>query len=118
MRELNNRSTHVKGIAVHPGFVVSLSLAASSLIRKQASGLYDHQAMFKPLTATFINTEEGAYSSLFAASSPAFDQDPSQYGSYVVPFAKIKRTTSYGEDKKLAQDLWTLSEALVREKTA
>lgn len=37
-------------------------------------------------------------------------------GSYIVPFAKVKQTTAYGNNEKLAKDLWELSEAIVTEK--
>lgn len=35
----------------------------------------------------------------------------------MVPFAKVKPTTAYGNDAQLAKDLWNLSEALVLQKT-
>lgn len=62
-QEQDATETHVdfvSGIAVHPGFV--------------ASGLYDHQTLFLPLTATFITVDEGALSSLWAATSPEIDE--------------------------------------------
>lgn len=59
-RELNRRCKAVRSIAIHPGFV--------------RSGLYDHQMMLKWLTFTFISTEEGAISSLYAATSPEVEE--------------------------------------------
>ncbi|KAK4705862.1 hypothetical protein P7C70_g326, partial [Phenoliferia sp. Uapishka_3] len=103
-REINKRcGPNVQSIAVHPGFV--------------ASALYDHLAFMKPMMGTFITVEEGAISSLYALTSPEVEEK-NLWGSYLVPFAKVKATTAYGNDPKLASDLWDLCEKITAEKTA
>ncbi|KAI5478932.1 short-chain dehydrogenase/reductase SDR family protein [Pseudohyphozyma bogoriensis] len=100
-REFNKKYTNIKSIAVHPGFV--------------ASNLYEGKFVFNRLAKTFIPIEEGAWSTLYAATSPEVEEKE-LWGSYLVPHAKVKKTTAYGSDAKLAQDLWTLCEAIVKEK--
>ena len=60
VRELNKRATNVRAVAIHPGFV--------------ASSLYEAQPLLRPFVGTFINVEEGAYSTLYAATSPELDE--------------------------------------------
>lgn len=100
VRELNKKSSLVQGVAVHPGFV--------------NSSLYASQFGMTAIAAQlFITVEEGAYSSLYAATSPEI-VTKNLWGAYLVPFAKVKQTTAYGKDPKLAEDLWNLSTALTR----
>lgn len=89
----------------------------------------------KPVLGAFITIEEGALSTLYALTSPEVEEkqlwcvtaDPdllsldltdwrAHRGSYLVPFAKVKATTAYGNDPKLASDLWDLCEAISAEK--
>ena len=60
VRELNKRAKNVRAVAVHPGFV--------------ASSLYEAQPLLRPFVGTFISVDEGAFSSLWAATSSELDE--------------------------------------------
>ncbi|KAL8280295.1 hypothetical protein RQP46_007212 [Phenoliferia psychrophenolica] len=101
-RELNKRcGPNVQSIPVHPGFV--------------NSGLYDHLSIMKPILSSYISIEDGAISTLYALTSPEIEEKK-LWGSYLVPFAKVKNTTAYGNNPKLASELWDLCEAISAEK--
>ncbi|KAL8292114.1 hypothetical protein RQP46_001580 [Phenoliferia psychrophenolica] len=101
-RELNKRcGPDVQSIPVHPGFV--------------HSGLYDHMAFARPFLGLLIPVDDGVISTLYALTSLEVEERK-LWGSYLVPHAKVKETTAYGNDAKLASDLWDLCEAISAEK--
>lgn len=78
-------------MSLHPGFVVRCSSLFSlfpilrSLLRLsvaeaerfpclQASNLYDTHPLAAPLLGTFISTDEGAYSSVYAVADPEVEE--------------------------------------------
>ncbi|KAK4051256.1 hypothetical protein OIV83_003078 [Microbotryomycetes sp. JL201] len=100
-KELNKRaSEHVRALSVHPGFVKSDLYKSTRL------------SVFR---ATFIPLEDGALSSVWATCSPEVEEE-NKFGEYIVPHARIGKTTAYGTDAQLASDLWDLSQRLINEK--
>ncbi len=52
---------------------------------------------------------KGAWSPLWAIAGQDFHRENS--GAYVVPYAKIGTPSRYAQDEKLAEKLWTWTEA-------
>lgn len=62
-----------------------------------------------------IPAENGAYTSLFAAASPAVRVEPEKYkGAYLVP-GKIGKPSANAQNPQLAKDLWESSEKALAE---
>ncbi|KZS88813.1 NAD(P)-binding protein [Sistotremastrum niveocremeum HHB9708] len=59
---------------------------------------------------------KGAITPLYAATSPEIESSNLR-GEYFVPYAKKTAPSKLAQDDKLADDLWTLAEKLVAEKT-
>jgi len=51
---------------------------------------------------------KGAWSSLWAISSPEFPRENS--GGYVVPYAKMGTPSRFAQDRQLAERLWSWTE--------
>lgn len=61
---------------------------------------------------------EGAYTSLFAATSPTVRREKEKYaGSYLVPYGQIQEPSRDAKDPAAAKDLWEASQRLAKEMT-
>lgn len=57
---------------------------------------------------------EGAYTSLFAATSPKVKQERPQYaGAYLTPVGVITQPSKEARDPQAAKDLWETTERIV-----
>ena len=57
---------------------------------------------------------KGAWSSLWAVSSPDFTREKS--GGYVVPYAKMGTPSKFAQDSQLAEKLWAWTEEQLAKK--
>jgi hypothetical protein len=122
---LNKRYSkqEIRSAAVHPGFV--------------ASNLYKDTPLSFLAPYLFIKTSDGALASLYCATSSEIEtKDTWWVGLFPVlmhfiandqswafslhrdvyrgDFAQVQHDSAYSKDEKLQQDLWNLSEALIR----
>lgn len=115
-REFNKRfGKNVRSLSVHPGFVVRLRFSNSfdskelgrfdrsradstSSFCAQASALYEKQAMIKPFLSSFITIDEGAISSLYAATSPEVEEKNLWCVFLLLPSAQSILTLLYAGD--------------------
>ncbi|KIO24265.1 hypothetical protein M407DRAFT_213054 [Tulasnella calospora MUT 4182] len=108
-RELQSRldaeSVPITCISLHPGLVNTEG--PRNAIK---TGIFAY--FIKLLLAAFALTPlQGAYTTLFAATSPKIKAEPAKYrGSYLNPFDRLGEISAYAKDKQLAQDLWACSE--------
>ncbi|THG97704.1 hypothetical protein EW145_g7563 [Phellinidium pouzarii] len=58
---------------------------------------------------------KGAVTQLYAATAPEIEKNGWR-GEYFVPYAKRTQPSKLAMDEKLAEELWTFSENMVREK--
>jgi len=120
--EFNRRyaSKGIIGLAVHPGGIMTGLQKDVTLEEQRALGWVDESGK---TVEGFKNTEQGASTSVWGATSPTFDNNGGHYladcqiegpvGPNSGPFS------GYGPwvvDKELAQRLWTTSEDLIKEK--
>ncbi|KAF4615731.1 hypothetical protein D9613_012455 [Agrocybe pediades] len=64
----------------------------------------------------FVPQRQGAYTSVFAAASPKVKLNREKYaGAYLEPVAKVGKPTKYGEDMRLAEELWETTESVLKE---
>jgi NAD(P)-dependent dehydrogenase (short-subunit alcohol dehydrogenase family) len=112
-RRLNDKNLPILSIAVHPGEVVTEGLMAlnSLLIRLIAR-------------VSFISSEEGAITSLFAAAAGEVRQNDEEYkGKFLVPFGKVTSPHPVVENDQQVERLWEtttseLNEQLIIEELA
>ncbi|KAG9046982.1 hypothetical protein FS837_003272 [Tulasnella sp. UAMH 9824] len=108
-RELQSRldaeRVPITCISIHPG-VVSTEGPRNAV----KTGIFAY--LIKLFLATFgLTPLQGAYTTLFAATSPKIKAEPEKYrGSYVQPFNRLAEVSAYAKDKQLAEDLWACSE--------
>ena len=101
----NNSQVYVN--AIHPGVV------NTELMRQFGTWV---NWLLTPAKWLFMLTpEQGALTQLYAATDPRIEVDHVQ-GRYFVPIAKPSSTTKTAEDERLAKELWSYSEKLIREK--
>lgn len=63
----------------------------------------------------FYGTDEGSYTSCFAAASPLVKQDPDKYrGKYLEPFGVITETGENAKRVELGEELWETTERFLR----
>ncbi|KAG8878540.1 hypothetical protein FRB97_002409 [Tulasnella sp. 331] len=94
-------------ISLHPGGV---NTGAVQNMR-QRGGLGTVVFYMAKLTGNLLIPAEGAYTSLFAATSPQVSADKRKYGgAYLVPFGAIKEPSREAKDEVAALDLWETSE--------
>lgn len=108
-RELQSRldaeNLPITCISVHPG-IVSTEGPRNAV----KTGIFAY--LIKLFLATLgLTPLQGAYTTLFAATSPNIKAEPEKYrGSYVQPFNRLAEVSAYAKDKQLAEDLWACSE--------
>ncbi|KAL7274219.1 hypothetical protein RUND412_002895 [Rhizina undulata] len=98
-------------LSTHPG-------AVSTMQQKQAEEAYGTVAkiavaMARPLMRD--PNEDGPLPMLFAATSPEV-KEKKLTGTYITPPGNVSEPTNQAQDDALAENLWTLSENLLKEK--
>ncbi|KAG8927034.1 hypothetical protein FRC00_002361 [Tulasnella sp. 408] len=111
-RELQSRldaeNVPITCISLHPGLVNTDG--PMNALRTINTGLLAY--IFNLFLAAFgLTPLQGAYTTLFAATSPKIKAEPAKYkGSYLNPFNRLAEVSVYAKDPKLAEDLWACSE--------
>lgn len=63
-----------------------------------------------------MNPAEGAYTSLFAATSSTVRRNKEKYaGAYLVPYGQIQEPSKDAKDPVAARELWEASERIAKE---
>ncbi|KZV69594.1 NAD(P)-binding protein [Peniophora sp. CONT] len=90
-------------LAVHPGWVLTDGMINGA------------QAWLAWLTRAFAMTpEQGAYTTLFAATAPEVREEREKYGGkYLVPFGKVQRPKKGARGEKKARILWEATEKIM-----
>ncbi|KAG8903189.1 hypothetical protein FRC01_009298 [Tulasnella sp. 417] len=108
-RELQSRldaeKVPITCISLHPGLV-----STEGPTKNHKTGIYAY--LVRLALALFgLTPLQGAYTTLFAATSPKIEAEPAKYkGSYLQPFNRLAEANAYSKDKQLAEDLWACSE--------
>jgi len=112
-RRYDAKNVPITCIAIHPGGVFT-DTAVNSIRQKMAGPV---AWLVLTLARPFSDTPEpGSYTSLFAAASKAVSKDKKAYrGSYLKPYGTIAAASSYANDPKLAETLWTTSENILKD---
>lgn len=63
--------------------------------------------------AFFTSPEKGAYSTVFAAASPAVREDPKYKGAYIVPPGKLGNVYAPCDDPELGKELYETTEKIL-----
>ncbi|EIM89870.1 NAD-P-binding protein [Stereum hirsutum FP-91666 SS1] len=104
-RRLDAEGTPITVMAVHPGTVYTEGLndnTPSWIVR-----------LIYPFSITSL---QGAYTSLFAATSAEVAAAREKYkGAYLVPYDEVAAVTKEARDTALAKTLWETSETVVRD---
>ncbi|KAG9030984.1 hypothetical protein FRB95_003264 [Tulasnella sp. JGI-2019a] len=112
-KRLDQQNANILAICVDPGAVASPG-AKSSLIGGAPWPL--PLIIWPIIKMTFSTPAQGAYSSQFAATSKKVEQDRDTYkGAYICPPCKLTPLTGQAADDALAEQLWSLSEEVVKE---
>jgi retinol dehydrogenase 12 len=103
-KRLTEKGSKVKAFAVHPGVV------RTEVTRHMNYFMRLGNAIFGPVLAAMSKTpEEGAYSSVFAATSPALD---TARGGDLYFHCKVFPVSRAAQDAKAAARLWDVSAEL------
>ncbi|KAG8905491.1 hypothetical protein FRC01_008325 [Tulasnella sp. 417] len=108
-RELQSRldveKVPITCISLHPGLV-----STEGPTKNHKTGIYAY--LVRLALAVFgLTPLQGAYTTLFAATSPKIEAESAKYkGSYLQPFTRLAEANAYSKDKQLAEDLWACSE--------
>ncbi|KAG9046983.1 hypothetical protein FS837_003273 [Tulasnella sp. UAMH 9824] len=111
-RELQTRldaeNIPITCISLHPGLVNTDG--PMNALRTINTGVLAY--IFNLFLVAFgLTPLQGAYTTLFAATSPKIKAEPAKYkGSYLIPFNRLAEPSVYAKDKILAEDLWACSE--------
>ncbi|EQC32470.1 hypothetical protein SDRG_09797 [Saprolegnia diclina VS20] len=108
-RELHKRLrargvNHVYVTSLHPGVVQTEIARELPWIVQKALWLFQR------------NADDGAKTQLYCATSPEIEKKDLS-GLYFTAIAKLKETTTLGQDMDLAAKLWTFTEELIASKT-
>ncbi|CAM1504984.1 Fc.00g106210.m01.CDS01 [Cosmosporella sp. VM-42] len=95
-RRLSEQGLPILSISVHPGGVASEGVMSIG------------NGVFRTLVRnTFISTDKGAVTSLFAATASEVQNDPEKYGGkYLEPFGQIGRPHKVVEDQDQVNGMW------------
>lgn len=104
---LDEENNPITCLAVNPGLV------DSGAPQKAMPGIA--AVIMAWFVRTFgLTSEQGSFTSLFAATSPEIKAQPEKWkGAYVEPFNRWTEVGGYGNDKQLAKDLWACSEEVM-----
>ena len=114
-QRLNSEDVPITALAVHPGWVFTEGLTRDPSLRIPLLGPL-LRIIFR---LTFLRSDQGAYSTVFCAASPAVREQRERYqGVYVAPDACFGGAisappTSLAESTELAEELWATTEKIV-----
>ncbi|OCH93974.1 NAD-P-binding protein [Obba rivulosa] len=109
-KRLDAENTPIIALSLHPGGVntdgAQKSVENANIVVR---GLF---AALKGVI--FRSASEGAYTSVFAAASPAVRAEPEKYkGAYLVPVAQVGQPSADARDPALAAELWATTEKVL-----
>ncbi|KAN0086703.1 hypothetical protein V8E54_000391 [Elaphomyces granulatus] len=110
-RVMKPNADNIYAIAVHPG-------AVNTAIQQQWKDAYPGltgKLLTNASLAIGRSPEQGAFTTLYAATSPEIEEK-GWNGAYLSDPGKLGKESSQASDPKLGASLWTLSEDLVRQK--
>ena len=81
-------------ISVHPGYVATELMRGPSQTMNKITLLFERGLRY----CFALNPQQGAITSLYAATSPEVDTKKLN-GSYLVPYAQVSSKSAYAEDK-------------------
>ncbi|KLO08438.1 NAD-binding protein [Schizopora paradoxa] len=111
-RRLSDEGSNIICIVLHPGTVFTENVIS------QVKGF---PAILRPVAMPFcravmLNPTQGAGTQVIAATTPEAKKNPEKYkGAYLEPMGKIVKLSKTGGNAALAQELWTTTEALLKE---
>ncbi|KAG8997604.1 hypothetical protein FRB94_003311 [Tulasnella sp. JGI-2019a] len=108
-RIFDDENVNAISISLHPGGV------DTDFAQKMPASSWLGYVLFHltRLSGQLLTPAQGAYTTLFAATSPGV-QDRKKYGgAYLVPYGGIAEPTAAAKDPVAARDLWVTSESLV-----
>jgi len=94
--------------AVHPGFVQTNLTRHVNDVYGQITDYF--VKLILPLVA--LNSEEGAITQLYVATSPEIEEKKIN-GKYFVPMARMRDVSSYGSNTTAQKELWDYTEQLL-----
>ncbi|KAG2072122.1 NAD(P)-binding protein [Suillus decipiens] len=108
-RHLTAVGSPIAVIAVHPGAVNTFS---------HKPPLLNLQFIVKPIVSLFfVNQDQGAYNSAFAAGSEEVAKHREKYkGKYITPVGKLREPTKEASNEGLAKELWDTVDKFLEEK--
>ncbi|KAK4702735.1 hypothetical protein P7C70_g3484, partial [Phenoliferia sp. Uapishka_3] len=104
-------SENIRVLSLHPGNVhteLTRGISASSRILGSITNFFSSFIAMTPL--------EGAKTQLWAATSPEIDTLDLK-AAFFMPIASIAKTSADAQDSKLGDDLWKLSEEVVKQQS-
>ncbi|QRV98478.1 oxidoreductase family protein [Ceratobasidium sp. AG-Ba] len=108
-RRLNAEGSNIITLSLDPG-AVATNGAHTVVSRIPVIGGF-HNLI---IGSFFITPDNGALTSLFAATSPAVRANPEKFkGKYLTPYDKITTPSKLAQDEELAKRLWDLSEKIL-----
>ncbi|KAG8864655.1 hypothetical protein FRB96_005160 [Tulasnella sp. 330] len=111
-RKLDEQGSSVISISVHPGEIET----AMTVEFFGSWGLGRFLNWVFHLLSWYLSPQEGAFNSLFAATSPVVRAKKSTYaGAYLNPFGVLKEPSPEAKDPVAARDLWETSERTISE---
>ncbi|KAG8902657.1 hypothetical protein FRC01_009519 [Tulasnella sp. 417] len=112
-RRLDEEGVPIVSIMLHPGTVYTDGGAASFRNVPFIGSLVVDPIMKYVVCLT---PEQGAYTSLFAATSPTVKQQQARYaGAYLVPFGTIAKASAECEDLQAAKDCWETTDKVAKQ---
>ncbi|KAG1723176.1 NAD(P)-binding protein [Suillus paluster] len=108
-RRLTAAGSPITVIPIHPGAVNTFT---------DKPPLANFKFIIKPIVSLFfVQQDEGAYNSVFAAASEEVAKNREKYkGVYLTPVGKIAEPTKTAKDEELAKELWDTVEKFLQEK--
>ena len=107
MYRIIEKGSKVACFSVHPGCVMT------EVTRNMKWWMQLGDKLATPIMMTLRKTpQEGAYSSLYAATDPVIYEDRSKWGKLLFHCKVFNRENPAGSDKDAAKRLWELSERL------
>ncbi|KAG8883319.1 hypothetical protein FRB98_003165, partial [Tulasnella sp. 332] len=104
---LDEQGINATSISLHPGGVSTDFIQS---MRTSSTMGYILYSIVKTL-GLFVTPAQGAYTSLFAATSPQIHSDKRKYaGVYLVPNGVLAEPSKEARDPVAAQDSWATSE--------
>ncbi|CAL1696221.1 unnamed protein product [Somion occarium] len=109
-RRYDEKGVPITCITIHPGGVLTDS-ALDQLRKLPLSGL------LIAISRLFsYEPEEGSFTTLYAAASPAVRQNPAAYrAKYIAPITKVVEPSTQARNPNLAKTLWNSTEKILKD---